>query len=446
MKKKISFLLVVVLILATLIPALPVLAADETTGGETITNTFNFEDANPTISTKDDYIAFFKAAFVENKNFSGKNVTLLHDITFNDTTDADWYAKDGVTKLDGEKNGWYTFEGTFDGGNHTLKGVIVDGLFSSYCTGLFPHVGDKFAIKNLNIDGFYVRSHNTTKDSKWGDGATGGLIGRVAGGQLTIENCTMKNGIVTAVKDGLGPIGALIGHYHAGSGSVSAKITNTTVTDVRVEKGESKCTNLGGIFGMFLTQVSSGDIKSVLDFSGSVFQPVGSIDSAGKWENTSGGVAKYVIINGACGAETIAEVYKTERTSDCNKQFTDCGIYGENAAPTVKLLGVQNSTTGNGIRFVGLIKKSAIDAGTVTALGFELTSGGKSAEAECTKVYESILEDGKTLTAPEGYYFFTFVVTDVAAGTEFAVNAVAAVGETACTTTEGIYTYPHTES
>lgn len=90
MKKKVSFFLVIVLILATLIPALPVLAADETTGGETITNTFNFEDSNPTISTKDDYIAFFKAAFVDNKNFSGKNVTLLHDITFNDTTDADW--------------------------------------------------------------------------------------------------------------------------------------------------------------------------------------------------------------------------------------------------------------------------------------------------------------------------------------------------------------------
>ena len=59
MKKRISFLLAAVLLLATLIPALPVLADGE----EAVANTFNVNDTNPTISTAADYMAFFEAAF-----------------------------------------------------------------------------------------------------------------------------------------------------------------------------------------------------------------------------------------------------------------------------------------------------------------------------------------------------------------------------------------------
>ena len=124
MKKRISFLLVAVLLLATMIPALPVLADGE----EVIANTFNVNDTNPTISTAADYMAFFEAAFKTGVTgqFAGRTVTLLHDITFNDTTVADWYKQENAVKFDYSNTNWLWFRGTFDGGNHTLKGVIVD--------------------------------------------------------------------------------------------------------------------------------------------------------------------------------------------------------------------------------------------------------------------------------------------------------------------------------
>lgn len=455
--RKISFLLVSVLLLATLIPALPLFAEVE----EVIQNTFNPNDANPTISTKKDYIDFFNAAFVNcTHDFSGKTVTLLHDITFNDTTAPNWYAQEGVTKLSGTQNNWYTFDGNFDGGNHTLKGVIVEGTFSNGTAALFPLIY-RSTIKDLNVDGFYVCNLNTSTSSiRWGRGGTGGLIGSPNGNFFTIQNCTMKNGIVTSVAGGQGSLGALIGHYHAGNTEVSVKITDTMVTDVRVEKGESNCTSLGGIFGVFLTQVSSSGFTSVLDFSGSVFQPIGSTDSVntlnplGKFDYAAGnGVSSYEIRNNAFGASAILKTGSgttvETNTQDWNKAIVNSGIYGATAIPTVKLAGYQYSTEGDAIRFVGLIKKSVVDAHSVKELGFEVTVGETTVgtdKIQCTKVYESILENGKPLAAPDGYYYFTFVVTGVKEGTEFAVKGITVADEKTCNTTVGNYVYSRSAS
>ena len=133
--RKISFLLVVVLVLTTLIPALPVLAADEK-----VENTFtDTEAANIVLSTADDYIKFFKHLYVWcNKTFEGQTITLAGDIVFNDTTVDGWYTKSDAKKIDGNKSEWNGFKGTFDGGNHTLKGIIVEGVWTSqYSTGRF---------------------------------------------------------------------------------------------------------------------------------------------------------------------------------------------------------------------------------------------------------------------------------------------------------------------
>ena len=143
MKKRISFLLAAVLILAVLLPALPVLADGE--------NTFKADDANPTISTVADYLAFFKAVFNDKQDFAGKTVTMLKDITLNDTTAADWYTTASV-KLTGS-DVWKWFSGTFDGGNHTLKGAIPSGTFRGDAPfGIFPYANGA-VIKNLEVHG-----------------------------------------------------------------------------------------------------------------------------------------------------------------------------------------------------------------------------------------------------------------------------------------------------
>lgn len=470
MKRKISFLLVAVLLLATLIPALPAFAVDPKPSAapeEDENGTFRYADENPTISTAKDFIAFFYAA---NKGgnavyYLGKTVTLLNDITFNDTSVNEWYKQENATKLGWATIGnqwgdnWSWFSGTFDGQGHTLKGVIVEGSIRAGQAGLFP--ATRFAtIKNLNVDGFYVC--NTEETYGWNDRGgfgTGGLVGYAAK-DLTVENCSLKNGIVTSAKENMGAIGALVGVYEAmdGGSNFTVKITDTTVTDVTVE---NKCAQIGGIIGHVSNRYNT---CVTFNLSGSTFRPADSVDNikpigvlafydpTGKGDvvftNSANGCEEtFVMRAGQTSAYGDGNSY-TDFTSEGNKAVLSLGCYGADANPMVKIKGVQPATDGsNDLRFVGLIKQGDLTA--ITDLGFILTANGVTVGADkirCTKVYTSIKAAGETETAPEGYYYFTFVVTDVTEGTEFTVIATATVNEKVCTTTAGSYTHTRAAS
>ncbi len=289
MKKLCATLLLLSLILAMLVvPA----AAD----GE-ITDTFNPNDENPTISTANDYKNFFYEVYGNKTEYKGKTITLLHDITINDTTAADWYAKEDAVKFAPTQNdSWANFYGTFDGNGHTIKGVIVYG--SEFRTdlgcGIFPYVTNA-TIKNLTIDGFYICSTNTKQLPVYGNAGIGGLIGNAytnANGRITIENVTMRNGIVTAVDDGLGAMGALIGHYYGVSkladATMNVSIVNTRVEEsVRLVKGNSKVDYEGGIFGYIEANYQSN--PTIIDLSASKIQPNGSMSD----ENALGAIGKF---------------------------------------------------------------------------------------------------------------------------------------------------------
>lgn len=470
MKKRISFLLVAVLLLATLIPALPILAADEVSDGQTVANTFNADDANPTISTKEDYIAFFNAAFSNKstKDFTGKTVTLLNDITFNDTTAENWYEQAGVTKLtaDDDARGG-KFSGIFDGGNHTLTGVIVEGAFNSGGVGIFPAIGGNPTIKNLNVDGFYVRS---VKSRLLGwiytRNGYGGLIGNGTDGVdgLTIDHVSLKNGVVAAGDGSYGTLGTLIGSVTFNNGTSAVKITNTTVSGVQLVKGNTENDLMGGIIGAI--RVVSGQSNRCLDLTGSSFETVSLVSAeeplkpVGASIRNSNEGSSFMVKNDATGSAEYTWYFKAKFNSGAayektgtypdssanggavqsgekyndsadraNEAILAVGCYGE--IPTVKLRGVQQGKNTNDVRFVGLVAKAVVDDKSIDSLGFRLTVGETTvdeSQVSCTKVYETILADGETLPAPDGYYFFTFVVTGVEANTEFTFSAVATVG------------------
>ncbi len=133
MKKFLAVLLMLSLILAMLIVP--------TAAENAVSNTFNPNDPSPTISTVDDYIAFFHSVYTEKNTYEGKTITMLHDITLNDTTAADWFANENAVRLSTTRDTWAWFNGTFDGGNHTLRGVIVEGTFrmNDVPCGIFPY-------------------------------------------------------------------------------------------------------------------------------------------------------------------------------------------------------------------------------------------------------------------------------------------------------------------
>ncbi len=278
MKKTLAVLLMLAMFLAMLV--IPTAAEDE------VEDTFDPFAPSPTISTANDYINFFHEVYTNKTSFEGKTITLMNDIALNDTTAADWYAKEDAVKFTPSNNKWSDFEGTFDGNGHTIKGIIVEGseFRGDLNCGIFPYV--YFAtIKNVTFDGFYVCATNKTQLPIWGKGGIGGLIG-LANGCVTIDNVTMRNGIVTAVEGGKGAIGALIGtHYGALSDAdkkagktLNVSITNTTVEEsVRLEKGNSDVSLIGGIFGFVESNYQSH--PTTIDLSASKIQPKGSMDA-----------------------------------------------------------------------------------------------------------------------------------------------------------------------
>ena len=458
MKKRIRFLLAVALILAIMlpaIPALPVLADDG--------DTFNANSTDDVlyISTPNDYINFFKAAFVnEPKNdFKGKTIIMMKDIDLNDTTTEGWYAKEKLTKLSGNNGSWKWFNGTFDGGNHTLKGAIVDGLYRTNDApiGIFPYAVNA-TIKNLVVDGFYICSPNTSVNASYGAGGIGGLIGH-AKESITIDNVTMRNGVVTCVENGKGAIGAIIGNYEPGVAEQTLEITNCTVENtVELLAGKNAAiAYMGGIVGMTEAANGSVHLKIYVDLTGSCIQPKrasGSNEMLNPWGYGRNGHGTYQhvfnIKNEATGYTTGGNKWlgtNVVYTSTLNEYMLASGCYSATAAPVVRLAGTQTRAADNAVRFVGMLKipESLED---VSLLGFEVTVGNVTKGAgdiKCTKVYTSVLENGVQKNAPDGYYYFTFALTGVNAGTAFTVRACATVGEKVCTTTAATYTYTPAE-
>lgn len=292
MKKILSALLTASMLLASLVVcALP--ASADSAAVTPATDTFNASDDNPTISTAADYIAFFNAAFNQMTTFEGKTVTMLNDITLNDTTAADWYTKSDVVKLEGAKTNsqgvW--FKGTFDGNGHTLKGAYVSGGADNWfrewdCpVGLFPNIMDG-TIKNLTVDGFYILSdNNKAADATWGQGGTGALVGHLknsSGKDVTIDNVTMKNGTVAGTDRANGGLSAFIGCWDGGSASADGngfnngglKITNCTVENTVKLSTNSTTVAKGGLFGYIKNH--HGFNTAYLDLSASKIVPDGS--------------------------------------------------------------------------------------------------------------------------------------------------------------------------
>lgn len=105
-------------------------------------------------------------------------------------------------------------------------------------------------------------------------------------------------------------------------------------------------------------------------------------------------------------------------------------------ANSVELVGVQTAAaSGNAIRFVGKVKAASVDAlnAAVGQLGFKLSNGTQTVTAQIDKVYKSIVAGGETLTADEGEYFFTFVVSNVPtdAQVDFTVTAYVTAADAA---------------
>jgi hypothetical protein len=133
--------------------------------------------------------------------FRGKTITLTSDI---DISGKEWIP---IGIFDGENYGQY-FNGTFDGGGHTITGLTIKN--GKEAVGLFGDVAYNAVIKNINLTGVSVN----------GTYYVGGLIGWNSGGE--VRNCK----VIGTVDGSSDNVGGLVG-WNAGGVILSSSAEGT---------------------------------------------------------------------------------------------------------------------------------------------------------------------------------------------------------------------------
>ena len=162
-------------------------------------------------------------------NFDDKTFVLTQDI---DLGGYEW------TPI-GKNTGIY-FNGTFDGGNHTITGLKITNYSGQNSHALFGGVAGDATLKNLVIDGAYI----VNPEQNMGDFYAAGLVGSYYG-NLTVENVTVKNSTFV----GNNKVAGLIAHDGSSS---SINVNNCHIYNCHIEtNNEADGGNVGGLMGLF---------------------------------------------------------------------------------------------------------------------------------------------------------------------------------------------------
>ena len=264
MKKRLLALLLVLAMVFSLMPA--ALAADTLSGSGT-------EDDPYLLATAADLKAFRDMANAEAS--SKLCATLTADI---DLGGEAWTPFEGPTV-----GGAYA--GTFDGANHTIKGLSVN-LTSSKGAGLFGTVCGA-TIKNLKVEGNVSASNSAF---------VGGIVGRTQT-SATIDSCSFAGTVTSTKKNGAAGTAGIVGRVSAGT---------VTITN---------CANTAAING------TSAIAAGILGYGGSNKVTI---------ENcyNTGAISGQHYASGICGSSTIKE--QTSSIRNCYNSGTITATNGGN--------------------------------------------------------------------------------------------------------------------
>ena len=175
------------------------------------------------IGTVQELLDFSKDFPSENNGYDGKTIYLDNDIKMDDINDIPM-APIGYYNSDSD---YKTFKGNFDGQGHEVD-VVIDSPERNGA-GLFGAMG-KGTIKNLIFSGSVAGGKNQI----------GGIVGRISGGPVIIQNCYNKANVTSTFSTGT-YVGGIVGFINGGSGHKIANCTN--------EGNISAIRNIGGIAG-----------------------------------------------------------------------------------------------------------------------------------------------------------------------------------------------------
>ena len=203
------------------------------------------------ISTAADLQAFANEVNVNGKTFDGKTVVLGADI---DLAGIDWepIGQTGAT----------TFNGVFDGMNHTIFNISIDSEAETgghYSSGLFgwveSHSANHGIIKNVKINGATVKGHHNC----------GALVGYITEKYALVENCHVSGASISCTNanaDANGDkAGALIGNATVATTVKDCTASNSTVSagrDAGQVMGAGRSANVTGCSATNVTVTANG--------------------------------------------------------------------------------------------------------------------------------------------------------------------------------------------
>ena len=203
------------------------------------------------ISTAADLQAFANEVNVNGNTFNGKTVVLGADI---DLAGIDWepIGQTGAT----------TFNGVFDGMNHTISNISIDSEAETgghYSSGLFgwveSHSANHGIIKNVKINGATVKGHHNC----------GALVGYITEKYALVENCHVTGASISCTNanaDANGDkAGALIGNATVATTVKDCTASNSTVSagrDAGQVMGAGRSANVTGCSATNVTVTANG--------------------------------------------------------------------------------------------------------------------------------------------------------------------------------------------
>lgn len=144
------------------------------------------------------------------------------------------------------------YAGTFDGANHTIKGLSVNAASSKNGVGFFGSVNGA-VIKNLKVEGTVYSA---------GSSYVGGVVGRTQG-SVMIDSCSFAGTVTSTKKNGAAGTAGIVGRVNAGTVTITncantATINGTSAIAAGIlgNGGSNKvtienCYNTGAISGQY---------------------------------------------------------------------------------------------------------------------------------------------------------------------------------------------------
>ena len=218
------------------------------------------------------------------------------DVTVRLLNDVDFGASDKVAGLNrnwtpigegqwfdimGGQNGKY-FDGTFDGGDHTISNLVIEtpDISSWNAVGFFATIGWNATVKNLRFIHADVRGHYRA----------GVVVGLAYGDKTSIVNCYVDDSYVESTPaspngingwDRANNVGGIVGQLYSTGKIEDCFVRNTTLRGYRTVAGIVGSLSAEGFYGgtASISRNKVYDVNIIVN----QFQPYGTADSAGEY-------------------------------------------------------------------------------------------------------------------------------------------------------------------